>query len=60
MAINVGKEAISDFVKKHAMYYQDKFDDYPSFIYKVIFNGREYISRSREELVEEIHTEENK
>jgi hypothetical protein len=60
MAINVSKEEITKFVENHVMFWQDENDNYPSFIYKIIWRRKEYITRTREEMIMQILKEENK
>jgi hypothetical protein len=58
MNIKPTKEEITTFVETHATFWQDETVDYPSFVYQVIWKGKIYTERSKEEIINEITKEE--
>jgi hypothetical protein len=54
IGINEDHRYINDFVNTHAAYTQDPLVDFPSFAYRVVWKGKEYMADSKEDLVREI------
>lgn len=53
-------EEIKKFIERHALTTFDQFSDFPDPIYRVIWEGEEYIERDQRTLANKIHAEELK